>query len=44
MKYPRPVDVAQNLYDYYQHEADDAAFQAEKFHRFADGVAALQRH
>jgi hypothetical protein len=44
MKYPRPVDAARNLYDYYRHEADDAAFQAEKFHRFADGVAALNRH
>jgi hypothetical protein len=43
-KYPRPVDVARSLFDYYQNQADDAAFQADKYHRFADGVAALTRH
>ncbi len=43
-KYPRPVDAARNLYDYYAHQADDAAFQADKFHRFAEGVAALDGH
>lgn len=39
-KYPRPVDVARNLYEYYAHEADDAAFQADKYYRFAAGAAA----
>ena len=42
-KYPRPVDVAQNLYEYYAHEAEDAAFQADKYYRFAAGAAATTR-
>src|SRR5450755_2460564 len=32
-KFPRPVDEARNLYEYYAHEADDAAFQADKYYR-----------
>jgi hypothetical protein len=39
-KYPRPVDEARNLYEYYVQEADDAAFQADKYYRFAAGAAA----
>jgi hypothetical protein len=39
-KYPRPVDVARNLYDYYAHEADEAAMQASKFYQFAAGAEA----
>ena len=42
-KYPRPVDVARNLYDYYSHEANEAAFQADKYYRFAAGVAATTK-
>jgi hypothetical protein len=42
-KYPRPVDEARNLYEYYAHEADDSAFQADKFTRFAEGAAALTK-
>ena len=42
-KYPRPVDEARNLYEYYAHVADDSAFQAEKFNRFADGAAASEK-
>ncbi len=42
-KWPRPVDVARNLYDYYAHEADDAAFQADKYYRFALGAEALNK-
>ena len=42
-KYPRPVDEARNLYEYYAHEADDAAFQADKYNRFALGVAAITK-
>jgi hypothetical protein len=42
-KYPRPVDAARNLYEYYAHEADDAAFQAEKYYRFAAGVEATTK-
>ena len=40
-KYPRPVDEARNLYEYYVHEADEAAFQADKYYRFAEGAEAL---
>ena len=39
-KYPRPVDSARNRYEYYAHEADEAAFQADKYNRFAAGAAA----
>jgi hypothetical protein len=42
-KYPRPVDEARNLYDYYAHEADEAAFQADKYYRFAAGAAATEK-
>jgi hypothetical protein len=42
-KFPRPVDVARNLYEYYAHEADDSAFQADKYTRFAEGAAALTK-
>ncbi|HEY1984564.1 MAG TPA: hypothetical protein VGG85_04100 [Terracidiphilus sp.] len=42
-KYPRPVDAARNLYEYYAHESDDAAFQAEKFRRFAAGADAASK-
>jgi hypothetical protein len=42
-KYPRPVDSARNLYEFYAHEADDAAFQADKYYRFAAGVAAITK-
>lgn len=37
-KYPRPVDVARNLYEYYEHEANDAAFQADKYYQLASGT------
>jgi small-conductance mechanosensitive channel len=30
-KYPRPVDSAHNLYDYYAHETDHAAAQAQHY-------------
>jgi hypothetical protein len=43
-KYPRPVDEARNLYEYYAHEADDAAFQADKYSRFAAGADAITKH
>jgi hypothetical protein len=43
-KYPRPVDEARNLYEYYAHEADDAAFQADKYNRFALGAEAVIKH
>jgi hypothetical protein len=43
-KYPRPVDEARNLYEYYAHEADDAAFQADKYNRFALGAEAITKH
>ncbi len=42
-KYPRPVDEARNLYEYYAHESDDAAFQADKFYRFAAGAEATSK-
>jgi len=42
-KYPRPVDSARNLYEYYAHEADSAAFQADKYYRFAAGVEAADK-
>ena len=42
-KYPRPVDSARNLYEYYSHEADNAAFQADKYCRFATGVEATTK-
>ena len=42
-KFPRPVDAARNLYEYYAHEVDDAAFQADKYYRFAAGVEATTR-
>ncbi len=43
-KFPRPVDEARNLYEYYAHEADDASFQADKYNRFALGADALVKH
>jgi hypothetical protein len=42
-KYPRPVDSARNLYEYYAHEADNASFQADKYYRFATGAAATSK-
>ena len=42
-KYPRPVDAARNLYEYYAHEADEAAFQAYKYHRFEAGTGGTLR-
>jgi hypothetical protein len=37
-KYPRPVDVAHNLYEYYVYRADDAALQADKYYHLASGT------
>ncbi|HEY1984523.1 MAG TPA: hypothetical protein VGG85_03895 [Terracidiphilus sp.] len=42
-KYPRPIDAARNLYEFYAHHADDAAFQADKYYRFAAGAAAADK-
>jgi hypothetical protein len=42
-KYPRPVDSARNLYEYYAHEATESAFQADKYTRFAEGLAATMK-
>ena len=39
----RPVDSARYLYQYYAHEATESAFQADKYTRFADGLAATLR-
>ena len=34
-KYPRPVDSARNLYEYYDYEASEAGRQAEKYRRLS---------
>jgi hypothetical protein len=40
-KYPRPVDSARNLYEYYDYEADQAGILQAQYERLADraGVA-----
>src|SRR5579863_2545034 len=35
-KWPRPVDSARNLYDYYEHMADESAALVEHYNKLAD--------
>jgi len=35
-KWPRPVDSARNLYDYYEYEANEAAIEQTKYSKLAD--------
>ncbi len=39
-KYPRPVDSARNLYEYYQYKAAEASAKVALYDRLADQVAA----
>jgi len=38
-KYPRPVDSARNLYEYYQYEATQASAKVALYNRLADQIA-----
>jgi hypothetical protein len=37
-KWPRPVDSARNLHDYYEHMADDSAAKVAHFNHLADAA------
>ncbi len=39
-KYPRPVDSARNLYEYYQYKAAETSAKVAFYNRLADQVAA----
>lgn len=39
-KWPRPVDSARNLHDYYEYKAAQAAVQFAKYDRLADATSA----
>lgn len=41
-KWPRPVDSARNLYDYYEYKMHEAAALQAKYSRLADAEAARQ--